>query len=205
MPFNDDSTYVFYRNVMDYGAVGDGVTDDTAAINKAIVDGQRCGLPTDCSSSSVSGALIYFPPGTYLVSTPIIQYYYTQFVGDAISRPTIKGSADFTGIALIDTDVYIPGGDGAEWYINQSNFFRQIRNFIFDLTGMPNNITDNDQEWVPTGLHWQVAQATSLQNLDFIMPLGGGTTAVGIFMENGSGGFMSDLTLFVPQRRFFHC
>ena len=41
-------------------------------------------------------AFVYFPPGTYLVSTPIIQYYYTQFVGDPTNKPTIKGSFNFT-------------------------------------------------------------------------------------------------------------
>ncbi|MCQ8205811.1 glycoside hydrolase family 55 protein, partial [Vibrio parahaemolyticus] len=53
---------------------------------------------------------------------------------------------------------------------------------------------ENDQNYVPTGIHWQVAQATSLQNLVFDMPTTSKTTAVGIFTENGSGGFVSDLT-----------
>lgn len=60
-------------------------------------------------------------------------------------------------------------------------------------------IIENGQTYAPTGIHWQVAQATSLQNLHFEMPLSdstGATTAVGIFMENGSGGFVSDLTFF---------
>jgi len=54
-------TYKFYRSVADYGAVGDGVTDDTEAINAAIVDGNRCGL--DCGNTFAQGALIYFPVG----------------------------------------------------------------------------------------------------------------------------------------------
>lgn len=68
-----------------------------------------------------------------------------------------------------------------------------------DLTAMNRSNTDNGQPYVLTGIHWQVAQATSLQNIDFIMPVSdaaGATTAVGIFMENGSGGFLSELTFF---------
>jgi polygalacturonase len=65
---------------MDYGAKGDGVTDDTAAINRAISDGGRCGA--NCGSSTIYPAVVYFPPGTYLVSSSIIQYYNTQFLGD---------------------------------------------------------------------------------------------------------------------------
>jgi len=65
------SGYQVFRNVMDFGAKGDGVTDDTAAINSAISSGTRCGQ--GCDSSTTQPALVYFPPGTYLVSSPIIQ------------------------------------------------------------------------------------------------------------------------------------
>ncbi|GAB1197984.1 hypothetical protein APSETT444_007290 [Aspergillus pseudonomiae] len=196
------SGYQFFRNVKDFGAVGDGVTDDTAAINRAVTafsssdhTNSRCGK--DCGSTSTGGAVVYFPAGTYVISTPIIQYYYTQFIGNPSQKPTIKGSKNFTGIALVDSDFYIPGGNGDEWYINQSNFYRQIRNFVFDMTSMNWTNTDNNQTYVPAGIHWQVGQATSITNCDFKMAVSTAdqsATAVGIYMENGSGGMVADLT-----------
>ncbi|EGX44187.1 hypothetical protein AOL_s00210g59 [Orbilia oligospora ATCC 24927] len=182
--------YQVFRNVKDFGAKGDGITDDTEAINKAISSGNRCGL--GCGSTTVLGAIVYFPSGTYLVSTPIIQLYYTQFIGNYNNRPIIKGSKDFVGIALIDTNVYIPGGNGDQWYINQNNFYRSIRDFVLDLRDM----SPDSQGWPPTGMHWQVAQETSLQNIHFVMSTAPGNNQVGIFTENGSGGFLTDLTFF---------
>lgn len=184
--FGEEGHTVF-RNVKDYGAVGDGSTDDTAAINKAIQDGpNRC--IDKCDSRTVSPALVYFPPGTYVVSSPIIQTYYTQFVGDAIELPTIKATAAFQGMAVIDANPYYPNTDAINWYINQNNFFRQIRNFIVDITEIPMS--------AGAGIHWQVAQATSLQNIIFQMnpDKSDANKQKGLFIENGSGGFMSDLT-----------
>jgi len=196
------SGYEFFRNVKDFGAVGDGETDDTAAINRAVSalsssdhSTARCGK--SCGSTSTLGAVVYFPEGTYLITTPIVQYYYTQFVGSPSNRPTIKGAKNFTGIALVDSDFYMPDEDGAEWYINQSNFYRQIRNFVFDMTSMNWTNTDNNQTYVPAGIHWQVGQATSITNCDFEMSVSTASqsaTAVGIYMENGSGGMVSDLS-----------
>lgn len=176
--------YKIFRNVKDYGAKGDGATDDTEAINAAISDGNRCGK--GCDSSTVTPGLIYFPPGTYIVSKPLNQYYYTQLVGDAVSVPTLKAAPSFVGMAVIDADPY--DDQGVNWFTNQNNFFRQVRNFKIDLTAMPMS--------AGAGIHWQVAQATSLQNIEFHMVEDSSeeNKQLGIFMDNGSGGFMTDLT-----------
>ena len=53
----------FMESVKSYGAVGDGITDDTAAIQAALADGRSN------ASSEYNGVPkgLYFPPGTYLV------------------------------------------------------------------------------------------------------------------------------------------
>jgi hypothetical protein len=161
------SGYAVFRNVKDYGAVGDGVTDDTDAINRAASDGNRCGQ--ECGSSTTLPAVVYFPGGTYLVSRPIVQLYNTQFVGNPNDRPTLRASADFSGIGVIDSNIYIPGGklksttalinlsfqsnvraaSGAQWYIPQSNFYRQVRNFVVDISGCPNSTPDGFGKTLP--------------------------------------------------------
>lgn len=182
-PFNPSpASYKVFRNVKELGAKGDGSTDDTDIINKIIAEGDRCG--EGCDSSTTTPAIIYFPAGTYVISKPIIQYYYTQFVGDANNMPVLKATASFEGMAVIDADPYIPGGDGANWFTNQNNFYRQVRNFVIDITATK----------ATAGIHWQVSQATSLQNIRFEMAKGdAGKDQKGIFQDNGSGGFMSDL------------
>jgi hypothetical protein len=72
-----------------------------------------------------------------------------------------------------------------QYYVNTANFYRQIRNIRIDIT-----------QTRPTQgvacLHYQVAQATSLQNVELIATKG--TKQRGIFDENGSGGAISDVT-----------
>lgn len=178
--------YQVFRNVKDFGARGDGVTDDTNAINAAISAGNRC-AGGGCESSTITPAVIYFPRGTYLVSRPIVALYYSQLIGDAKNPPTLLASNNFDGMAVIDANPYIPGGNGAQYYINQNNFLRSVRNFVIDVRRVAPERPQG------TGIHWQVAQATSLMNIVFHMSTAPNTAHQGIWMENGSGGFMGDM------------
>ncbi|KAK6335750.1 hypothetical protein TWF730_003128 [Orbilia blumenaviensis] len=176
--------YKVYRNVKDYGAKGDGVTDDTAAINNAIREGNRC--EENCGATSVLGAVVYFPAGTYLVSGSLLSDYYTVFIGDPVNRPILQASNSFVGFGIFASDFYDGGPDSHEWYINQNNFYRQINNFILDISQMPSTSTS-------CAIHWQVAQATSLHNIAILMARDSTNNHMGIFMENGSGGYLGDI------------
>ncbi|THG96061.1 hypothetical protein EW026_g5707 [Hermanssonia centrifuga] len=129
----------------------------------------------------------------YRVTTPIIPYYYTALVGDANNRPTLLADSNFV---VIDADVYTGGIAGPswncpssdpEWYCPVNNFFKSVRNFVIDTTRVP-------PDQYGTGLHWQVGQATSLINVHVEMSTASGNKHQGIYMENGSGGFMADLS-----------
>ena len=183
-PFASDSKYKVFRNIKtDFGAKGDGVTDDTAAINLAISSGERC-APGTCNSTSTTPALVYFPPGIYIVSQPIIDYYYTQIIGNPNCLPIIKASAGFTARWVIDGDANQTSG--ALGFGATNVFWRQIRNFVIDMTAV-------DPILSVAGIHWPTAQATSLQNILFKMSSASNTQHQGVFVESGSGGFMTDL------------
>lgn len=185
VPWGDDPTYQVFRNVLDYGATGNGVTDDTAAIKAAMNDGRRCG--EKCNGSTTKNAIVYFPPGTYLVSSTIPLPFGTQVIGDVLNRPLIIASSSFVGLGVLSTDEYTGGGIGTDgrdqqWFVNTANFYRQIRNVIIDVRNAP-------AIEITACLHYQVAQATSLQNVE----LRAGPGSKGMYAENGSGGQISDV------------
>ncbi|KAK5087856.1 hypothetical protein LTR05_002071 [Lithohypha guttulata] len=182
-PFQNDPNYQTFRNVKDYGAIGDGFTDDTTAINLAINSSNRC-APGSCNSSTVTPAVVYFPAGTYLVTGDIIDYYYTTLIGNPNCLPTIKVASNYTGAFVIDGDPY--GANGLA-YGATNVFWRQIRNFIIDTTAVPATTQ-------AVGIHWPTGQATSITNVVFRLNEQPGTLHWGIFIEEGSGGFLGDLT-----------
>jgi glucan 1,3-beta-glucosidase len=66
-------------------------------------------------------------------------------------------------------------------------FFRQVRNILFDTTAVPGTAC---------GLHWPTAQGTSVQNCVFQLSSRPGDVHTGIFMEEGSGGLIADVTFY---------
>ncbi|KAH6900791.1 pectate lyase superfamily protein-domain-containing protein [Thelonectria olida] len=184
-PYFADLNYRVFRNVRDYGAVGDGVTDDTAAINAAISAGVRC-APGVCMGSTLTPATVYIPAGTYLISSAIIDLYYTQIIGDPNDRPVIKALPSFAkeSLSLIDANPYLPNG-ALSW--NSTNtFFRQIRNLAIDTTALP-------PDFPAVGIHWPSSQASSISNCVFQLSLVPGNRHTGLFIEEGSGGLLNDL------------
>ncbi|MBW4550087.1 MAG: DUF4082 domain-containing protein [Aphanocapsa sp. GSE-SYN-MK-11-07L] len=89
---NDGLTYTGKTfNVKDFGAKGDGVTDDTQAIFNAI---------TAASKSSMS--TVYFPTGTFMVSKPIYAHGSfgqndIRFQGAGKNLTTVKAAKNFSG------------------------------------------------------------------------------------------------------------
>ena len=75
-----------FANVRDFGAVGDGATDDTAAINRALYE-----LFAREQITRVRRAL-YFPAGTYKVTSTINIPTYAKLVGEGPDSSTIQGA-----------------------------------------------------------------------------------------------------------------
>ena len=85
-------------NVKDYGAIGDGSTDDTFAIQSAI-------------EAVTPGGRVLFPEGTYIISIPLVMYPQVALQGlhepryDPAATPTspcaLKASAGFVGAGMI--------------------------------------------------------------------------------------------------------
>lgn len=93
------------------------------------------------------------------MNSSIIDYYYTQLIGNPKCLPVIRPFLLFQGgLGVIDADPYVAGGNLG--FGSTNVFWRQIRNFIIDLTLVPHTSAI-------TGIHWPTAQATSIQNVQF--------------------------------------
>ncbi|MFT8813212.1 glycosyl hydrolase family 28-related protein [Oenococcus sp.] len=73
-------------NVKDFGALGNGVADDTAAIQSALD-----------AANSKGGGEVYFPAGVYMLSKSLTVYSYIKMVGASEFSVLIKQTNDNAG------------------------------------------------------------------------------------------------------------
>ncbi len=107
-------------NARDYGAKGDGVTDDTEAIQKALHYAEDNGLP------------LYIPAGNYLVSKTITTYTREEDVDKRSDRLNIFGAGHNTKITTAE-------GFEGDWvfymdYNRQQGGLLWVHDFVINAT-----------------------------------------------------------------------
>ena len=111
VPTNVEDKLAQNVSVKDFGAVGNGMANDTAAIQAAITAGEN-------------GA-VYFPPGTYLISTAII----------IPSNILIYGAGDSSVIKSNTLAVVSPYPGQNQFVVNAKTNFK-IQNLKFDTSAI---------------------------------------------------------------------
>lgn len=99
-----------FVNIRDFGAVGDGVTDDTAAINRALYE-----IYCRDSSQPLVRRTIYFPGGRYMVSGDVVKVpTYARLQGDGADRTFIiqNDATQDCALKLADTKQQIDAAIG---------------------------------------------------------------------------------------------
>ena len=88
-----------FVNVRDFGAKGDGITDDTAAITRALHN--TFGY-TSVNAGSSTRRTVYFPSGKYLVSDVIKVPPFTHLVGDSAETVQIFNESTTSLLSIFE-------------------------------------------------------------------------------------------------------
>ena len=182
------------RNVKDYGAKGDGVSDDTQAFLDALNQG-RDGQPP-----FLSAAAVYVPPGTYLIKKTLILWRQTLLFGEWTDPPTLvlaPNSPDFQDPKNPKPFLVTAGGYNApaystDWKTRTDQYNGKTNNtfyiFLQDLkikVGANNLGCDH-------AVYWACAQQTGIRNV----AIDGGQAAYALEAGlDGGGGVWEGLTV----------
>jgi hypothetical protein len=172
-------------NAVDYGAVGDGVTDDTVALQAAIDAAGNW-------SSVAFAKTLYIPSGVYKTTATLLVRPYINIVGDSMGKTTIKptiasgpalssdstgGAAEaylqrFSNFAIDGTNVT---GTGYGWLFktNKNSVIEQIRfvNFtasagpVVSIEGACYGLSFNDCVWETNQSHLQIVDTDAATGL----------------------------------------
>lgn len=156
-------------NVLDYGAVGNGVTDDFAAIQQAITDNR--------------GKRIYFPKGNYAVSAPLV---INSVVSGTVPSTVIYGDGYPLGAGQQGTTITYTGSTGSVFNLVNTG----DQNPDITISGM---MLYNS---VPSSTNVHGIYVNTLANTKIEKVHISGFTGAGIYLKNAYGGKISDCLIF---------
>ncbi len=133
--FNVNGIY----NVKAFGAKGDGATDDSGAINRAIAAGCAINAGSDGAGNFTSvGSQVLIPPAPYYLQNPLwIPCSGLQLIGVGRYSSTLEPAYDFgKTIAVVGsgyqglpltTSLVSGAGNAADFTVSQSNYWLNLR------------------------------------------------------------------------------
>ena len=133
-----------YAIVTDFGATGDGVTDDTAAINRALYQ-----LYCRQSNPQIRRSL-FFPAGTYLVTDTILVPPFAKLYGEGSTSSTIYFQVnDWVPLTAYAEGVLV-------YYTADGNYYRSLSNVPAEDPASAGNYI------APTNTtYWQLNQSST--------------------------------------------
>ena len=202
------STTGVWRSVKDprFGAKGDGVADDTAAIQAALdwrkdddalklspqqTFGQAYGNCSDsprdphCKLFGKAPSVIYLPPGRYVISDTLVLLFYTHLVGNFACPPTIvlkSSSAGFTDRAAGLKPAIAAGNGFGNTSVSLHDWWDDPENMAFYTQILHVRLEIGAGNAAATGIMWGIAQQTTIRDT----VIDAGPAAVGLDVSGGS-------------------
>jgi parallel beta-helix repeat protein len=156
-------------NVLDYGAVGNGVTDDFAAIQQAITNNR--------------GKRIYFPKGNYAISAPLV---INSVVSGTVPSTVIYGDGYPLGAGQQGTTITYTGSTGSVFNLVNTG----DQNPDITISGM---MLYNS---VPSSTNVHGIYVNTLANTKIEQVHISGFTGAGIYLKNAYGGRISGCLIY---------
>lgn len=133
------ATLYFNVKSADYGAVGDGVTNDATAIQAAVTAAHAAG-----------GGIVFFPRGTYLINSTITVPSTVSFLGVGPAGSIISTPTGATAFTMSAATTFFTSIEGLRFNVNSNygvdvsaNRLLRITNCYFDIaTGAAGALTN---------------------------------------------------------------
>jgi hypothetical protein len=157
-------------SVKAFGATGDGVTDDTAAINRALYQLYCVQINPQIRRG------LYFPAGRYVISDTLLIPPYALLYGEGANSSQIY----FSALEWISNTAYANNTLVKDSSVSPTDYYRALQ--AVPATGI--SLTDTSY-WSPVTLAQYVARTTdSLQQTGANIGLGGATAPTHIQLQN---------------------